>query len=168
LTRTDITAKWVVYSLLFIAAAIVQQLVLDNIKISGEVPFLLPVIVALVAAREGSVPGTIFAIVFGMVCEFGGYVPIGGIYVISFTVAALIVSLIARFWVSGGVFGGVVYAGIAFIVVDAFLGGYMMIFHSASFYAVASVGAREMFASIFAVFPLYPLVYLIHTKFTRS
>lgn len=168
MTRADVTAKWVVYSLFFIAAAIVQQLVLDNVKILGETPFLLPVIVALVAAREGSVPGTIFAVAFGMVCEFSGYVPIGGIYVMSFTIAALIVSLIAKFWVSGSVLGGAVYSAIAFGVVDLFFGGYMMAFHGASFSAVASTAWRELLASILAVFPAYPLVYLIHSRFTRA
>ena len=158
MTRSDTTAKWVVYSLLFLAAAAVQQLVLDNITVFGLSPFLLPAIVALVAAREGSVPGTIFAVIFG--------VPIGGIYVISFFFAALIVSLIAKFWVSGSMLGGFVYAAIAFAVVDVFFGGYMIAFHGATVPVVAWTGLREMGASILAVLPLYPLVYLIHRKFT--
>lgn len=168
MARSDLTRKWLAYAVCLLFVAVFQQFVLDRLQFFGVVPFISPIIIALIAAYEGSTEGTIFSIIYAAVCEFAGYVAPPGIYVISFFAAALLVSIIARYWVARNVFGAIVYSFISFVIIDFFRLAYFMLMQGVSFANLGDIALREIGVSIVFAIPLYFLIEKLHNKYTRD
>lgn len=164
-TVKALITKWGLYSGLTLSLLLVQNLVLDGLHLFGVVPFLAPMIVAVVAALEGSTQGTIFGISFGFLCDLlgGGLFP--GVYTLSFFCIALCVSLLASVRVMPNLPGSLVYAAVAFVLLDAIQGAFLMLLQRADVVSVLSLGGRELLVSILFVLPVFWLFRYLHTLF---
>ncbi len=67
--------KWVLYSVLFLAALVLQDSVLSRFRIFGGMIDLAPVVMILVAMIQGADSGSVFVLVTSMVYVFAGTGP---------------------------------------------------------------------------------------------
>lgn len=88
--------KWIVYSLAVLLLILLQLFVLNRISILGVIPFLAPMVTGTVASLEGSRASPIFALVFGLLCDLTIAGSADGFYTLTFTLAALVASLLAE------------------------------------------------------------------------
>lgn len=155
LTKKMLFTKWTFYSLALLLFIFLQQAVLDQICLLGVVPFLMPMLVAMVAALEGPTGGTIFGIAVGFLCDNAGGGVFPGVYTLSFFCIALCVAIISKYWVMRNVFGSLIYALIAFAVIDAIQFLFLFAVHHANAMAVLELAGREIAVSILFVIPIF-------------
>ena len=150
LTKKKLLTKWGIYALVMVLLFAAQQLFLDPIVLSpmGASPFLAPMLVAVVAALEGPTEGTLFGTAAGILCDLSGHGVFSGVYTFSFFCIALLVAIIAKYWVMRNVFGSIVYALIAFAVIDLIQILYLTALHGAALSAALPLAGREIAVSI--------------------
>lgn len=164
-TAKALLTKWGLYTAATAVFLLLQNLVLDSLQLMGVVPFLAPLIVAVVAAWEGSTQGTIFGIAFGFVCDLLGGSVFPGAYTLSFFCIALCVSLLAASVVMPNIFGSFLYALIAFLLLDLIQGLYLLLFCHAAPLPILSLAGRELLVSILFVIPVFLLFRYLHHLF---
>ena len=96
LPKSYLVFKWVVYSLATFFLLTLQALVLNQIRIWDLVPFLYPMLPAVLSMYEGPRRGAIFALVLGVICGLLVPSPFQGFFAIVFTVTALLSSWVAE------------------------------------------------------------------------
>jgi rod shape-determining protein MreD len=112
--------KWTVYALVTALFLALQSMVLCHIQVWGLMPFLYPVLPAVVASYEGLRRGPTFALCLGVVCDLLYWGPFSGFYTMSFTLLALIAALIAENAISPGFLCSLVVSAAALAVTGAF------------------------------------------------
>ena len=144
LTKKTLLTKWGLYALAMVLLFAAQQLFLDPIALSplGASPFLAPMLVAVVAALEGPTEGTLFGTAAGILCDLSGGGVFSGVYTFSFFCVALFVAIIAKYWVMRNVFGSIVYALIAFVVIDLIQILYLIALRGAALSAALPLAGR--------------------------
>ena len=166
LTKKALMTKWGLYSLALLAFILLQQLVLDALPSPmGAAPFLLPMVVAVVAALEGPTGGTIFGIAVGILSDLAGSGVFSGIYTFSFFCIALCIALISKSWVMRNVFGSLIYALLAFCVIDLIQILFLLAFRGADLTVALSLAGREIVMSILFVIPIFFLYSYLHRLF---
>ena len=166
LTKKALMTKWGLYALAFVLFALIQQLFLDPLQpLFGAAPFLAPMVVAVVAALEGPTGGTIFGVAAGAVSDLAGGGVFSGVYTFSFFCIALCVALISKSWVMRNVFGSLIYAALAFCVIDAVQALFLLAFHGAHLSVVLTMAGRELAVSILFVIPIFFLYSYLHHLF---
>ena len=167
LTKKTLLTKWGLYALALVLLFAAQQLFLDPIALSplGASPFLAPMLVAVVAALEGPTECTLFGTAAGILCDLSGGGVFSGVYTFSFFCIALFVAIIAKYWVMRNVFGSIVYALIAFVVIDLIQILYLIALRGAALSAALPLAGREIAASIVFVIPIFFLYNALHKRF---
>ena len=155
LTKKMLFTKWTFYSLALLLFLFLQQAVLDQIRLLGVMPFLLPMLIAVVAALEGPTGGTIFGIAVGFLCDNAGAGVFPGVYTLSCFCIALCVAIISKYWVMRNVFGSLIYALIAFAVIDLIQFLFLFLFHHADLRVFWELAGREIAVSILFVIPIF-------------
>ncbi len=164
-TKKALITKWVLYSAALILFILLQQVLNALPAVWGVSPFLMPIIVALVAALEGPVPGTIFGICIGFFCDLIGGGIFSGIYTISFFCIALAISIISKDWVMHNIFGSLIYALISFFILDVFQTLFLLLFKGAELMVILSLAGREIAISILFTIPVFFLYNYLHRLF---
>ena len=155
LTRKSLITKWILYAFVLVLFSALQQLVLDQIRLLGVVPFLLPMVVAIVAAVEGPTGGAVFGLAVGVLADLTGSGVFPGVYTLGFACAALAVAVISKYWVMRSLFGAVIYALLSFAALDALQFLYLFFVQGARPEVVASLAGREAAISLVFVIPIY-------------
>ncbi len=164
-TKKALMTKWGLYGAALLLFILLQQLVLDEVSLWGVMPFLMPMVVAVAAALEGAVPGTVFGIFVGVLCDLSGHGVFSGVYTISFFLIALIVAILAKYWVTRSLFGSLIWALIAFAVIDAVQILYLAVFFRADGLIALQLACREAIVSLLFVIPIFLLFNFIHRLF---
>lgn len=114
--RQFIIVKWCLYSGLTLLFCLVQTCVLGYLQVGGVVPFLYPGLAAMVASYEGSSGGPLFAVGLGALCDLGVPTPFPGFYTLTFTLAAVLIGLVAEVLLTPGLLRSLAASAIAFLV----------------------------------------------------
>ncbi len=69
LARNETIFKWTLYAAATALCLLVQGALLQRLSVWGVIPFLYPLLAVVPAAYEGPVPGTVFALAVGVVCD---------------------------------------------------------------------------------------------------
>ena len=154
-TQKALLTKWGLYSAAVLLFLVLQQFLSGLSPLIGIVPFLIPIIVAVVSALEGPIAGTIFGTVIGFLCDLYGGGVVSGIYTISFFVIALVISLISRYYVMHNVFGSLIYALIAFLILDSIQALAALLWKGAALSALVPLIGGEIAASILFTIPIF-------------
>lgn len=93
LTQTT-ALKWTFYALAAAALFFLRRLLLGSMTFFGVIPFLPPVILAVMASFELPRSAVIASIVFGALCDLVLPAPFACLYTIAFTLAALLISTV--------------------------------------------------------------------------
>lgn len=164
-TKKALLTKWGLYSAALLVLLLVQQGLHALPPVFGVLPFLTPMIVAVVAALEGPISGTIFGIAVGFCCDLGSTGVFSGVYTLGFFAVALGISIISKYWVRRSVFGSLIWAALAFLILDIVQGGFVLLFKGAGILPVLSLCAREGSVSILFVIPIFLLYHFLHRLF---
>ena len=111
--------KWVVYAIATLLLCALQSVVLNHIRVLGLTPFLYPVLPALVAMFEGSRPGAVFALVFGLYCDLLVPEPFPGFFALIFPVAAIAAAWVAERLTSRGFLCALIVSSMGLLLTGA-------------------------------------------------
>lgn len=167
LTKKKLLTKWGIYALVMVLLFAAQQLFLDPIVLS---PMGASALFSAYAGGRGGCPGradegTLFGTAAGILCDLSGHGVFSGVYTFSFFCIALLVAIIAKYWVMRNVFGSIVYALIAFAVIDLIQILYLTALHGAALSAALPLAGREIAVSIVFVIPIFFLYNALHKRF---
>lgn len=166
LTRQDIIIKWTTISVAALLLELLFGFLLGDAVIFGVHLFLPPLIVGIVASLEDTHAGAFFALACGVLCDLAlpGVFPC--LYTISFTLAALACSFLAKNVVQPGPLCSLIVSALTFLFVDVFIMAALGLTDRAPFALMASVALREMLLSCVLVLACHPVLTLLHRKFT--
>lgn len=111
--------KWVVYVIATLLLCALQSVVLNHVRVLGLTPFLYPVLPALVAMFEGSRPGTVFALIFGLYCDLLVPEPFPGFFALIFPVAAIAAAWVAERLTSRGFLCAMIVSSLGLLLTGA-------------------------------------------------
>ncbi len=162
--RTEILKKWLAYAGAALAAAVVQGLVLQRLRVFGVMPFVYPLLAALIAMLEGSVAGTAYCVAFGAVCDLTMYGPLPCFYTLAFPLAGLCAGLISENWLPAGLPCSFVVSALSFVITDGFRMLLLALTGKAAWAAAFQLSCRELAAALFLVPFCYLFLRAVHRR----
>ena len=102
LARNEVIFKWSLYAAATALCFLLQGALFQRVTVWGVIPFVYPLLAAIPAAYEGPVPGTVFALAVGVVCDLILPGPLPCFYTLVFPVAGLCAALLAQNWLPAG------------------------------------------------------------------
>ena len=117
LTQTT-ALKWTFYALAAAALFFLRRLLLGSMTFFGIIPFLPPVILAVMASFELPRSAVIAGIVFGALCDLVLPAPFACLYTIAFTLAALLISTVVSNLLQQGFARALLSTVLTFLLVD--------------------------------------------------
>ena len=117
LTQTT-ALKWTFYALAAAALFFLRRLLLGSMTFFGVIPFLPPVILAVMASFELPRSAVIAGIVFGALCDLVLPAPFACLYTIAFTLAALLISTVVSNLLQQGFARALLSTVLTFLLVD--------------------------------------------------
>lgn len=154
LARNETIFKWMLYALATALCFLFQGFVLQRITIWGVIPFVYPLLVAVLATYEGPVPGTVFALAVGVVCDLLLPGPIPCFYTLSFPPAALCAALISQSLLPAGFLCSLAASAAAFAFTGVFHCVLLWTRGKTAWTAGLGVCAREFLVSAVLVIPV--------------
>lgn len=118
--RNDTIFKWTLYGAATALCFLVQAFLLQRISLWGVIPFLYPVLAAVVATYEGPVSGAIYGLVLGVFCDLLLAGPLACFYTLIFPLVGLCAALLALGLLSSGVLCSLAASVLAFLLTDGF------------------------------------------------
>ena len=166
LTRQDIIIKWTTISVVTLLLELLFGFLLGDVTIFGVHLFLPPLIVGIVASLEDTHAGALFALACGVLCDLAlpGVFPC--LYTISFTLAALACSFLAKNVVQPGPLCSLIVSALTFLYADALTMLSLALTDRAPFALMASVALREAALSCVLVPLCHVALTRLHRKFT--
>lgn len=165
-TTRDLRIKWTVYALAIALLLFLHTLTTAHVRVQGVVPFLPPLLLAVVASMEERLESAVFALVFGVLCDLALTAPVPWLYTVSFIAAALLVSLIARSVVQPGFLCSLVSSAVAFALIDLILAAVLLLAGRSSLAAILDRALRELLLSLPLLAVCHPLLAFLHRRFT--
>ena len=96
LARNETIFKWTLYALASFLCLFVQGAVLQRLEIFGVIPFLYPLVAAVPATFEDSVPATVFSLCVGIFCDLLLPAPLPCFYTLVFPLVGLCAALLSQ------------------------------------------------------------------------
>ena len=118
--RSELILRWSVYGAAGLLVCLVQGLILQRLDLWGVMPFLYPALAAMVAVWEGAVPcGAVYALCLGAACDLALPGGIPCFYTIAFPLAAMLVGLLTRGWLSSNLLSALAASALSPLLGDA-------------------------------------------------
>ena len=119
-SRSERLFKWALYTAATALCFLVQGGLVQRITLWGVIPFLYPVMVAVAASYEGPVPGTVYGLAMGIVCDLllPGILPC--FYTLIFPLAGLCAALVSQSLLPAGWICSLAASALAFFLTDGF------------------------------------------------
>lgn len=158
--------KWSCYVGCCLLLSFFKHLFLGSVTLWGAIPFLPPVLLAVVASLEEMRPAVVFGMLYGALCDLTIPAPYPCLYTLSFTLSALLVAALARSLLQPGFPRALLMTALTFLLVDC--GNACAIALESSsvrLFAFFSLYCREMLVSCLLLLPVYPLLRAIHRFF---
>ena len=138
LARNETIFKWALYAGATAVFFLLQGAVLQRITLWGVIPFVFPILVAVLGMYEGPLPASVYALTVGVLCDL---------------------------LLPAGFLCGVVTSVLSFLLTDAFHCVVLWAGGKAAWAAGAQVFLREVCVSILLV---VPVVLLFSAVFRRT
>ena len=154
LARNETIFKWTLYAAATALCFLLQSFVLQRFTVWGVIPFIYPVVVAVLAMLEGPFPGTVFAIAVGVACDalLPGVFPC--LYTLIFPLAGLCSALISQSWLPAGYLCSLAGSTISFLMMGFTQCLLLAIRGKRAWAAGLSVCFRELLVSAVLVIPV--------------
>lgn len=154
IARNETIFKWLLYAAATALCLFVQGGLLQRLEFWGVIPFVYPLLAAIPATFEGPLPGTIFSLSVGVVCDLLLPGPIPCLYTLVFPLAGLCSGLLSQSWLPAGFFCSLVSAVIAFALTDGFHCLLLWMLGKPAWQAGALLSLREFCVTAPFVIPL--------------
>ena len=120
LARNETIFKWALYAAATLLCFLAQAFLFQRLTIWGVIPFVYPVAAAGPATYEGPVPGTIFALAVGVVCDLLLPEALPCFYTLVFPLVGLCAALISQSWLPAGFLCSLAVSALGFLCTGAF------------------------------------------------
>ena len=163
LGRTELLFKWLLYAAGVMICWILHGLALQFLDIFGVMPFIFPMLAAVIAMYEGPFSGSICALALGIACDLTIAAPIPCFYTLIFPIIGMLAGLISKNWIPMSFGCALLLSLMAFLLTDGFhclllaLNGSQ---HAMS--AAFSLTGRETGVSLPFLIPVYFVFRRIH------
>ena len=108
LARNETIFKWALYAGATAVFFLLQGAVLQRITLWGVIPFVFPILVAVLGMYEGPLPASVYALTVGVLCDLLLPASIPCFYTLIFPAAGLCAALISQSLLPAGFLCGVV------------------------------------------------------------
>ena len=154
IARNETIFKWALYAAATALCRLIQGGLLQRLEFWGVIPFLYPLLAAIPATFEGPLPGTIFSLCVGVVCDLLLPGPIPCLFTLIFPLIGLCAGLLSQSWLPAGFLCSLVSAAAAFLLTDSFRCLILWMQGKAAWQAGALVMVREFCAAVPFLVPL--------------
>ena len=162
---TQTTAlKWTFYALATLLLCFFKRVLLGSVTVWGVLPFLPPVLLAVVASFEQPKAAVLSGLVFGALCDLVLPASFPCLYTLAFTLAALFTSTVMSSLLQQGFARALVSSVLTFAVADLFQ-SLAMLTRGAALPAMLYLFARETLVSCALLLPSYPVLHAIRRIF---
>lgn len=155
LGRTELLFKWTLYASGILVCWLLHGFLLQYLTIFGVMPFLFPMLAAVIAMYEGPFSGSICGIVLGVVCDLVIAAPIPCFYTLIFPVISMMAGLISKNWLPMSFFCAFLLSVMAFLLTDSFHCLFLLMSGSGIPAAALWLSVREGCASLPFLIPVY-------------
>lgn len=163
LTQTT-ALKWTFYALAAAALFFLRRLLLGSMTFFGVIPFLPPVILAVMASFELPRSSVIAGIVFGALCDLVLPSSFPCLYTLAFTLASLLTATVMSSLLQKGLARAFFSSVLTFAIVDLFKILFLLP-RGAAVPAMLFLFLRETIISCVLLLPSYPLLRAVHRFF---
>ena len=162
--RQTTALKWTFYALATLLLCFFKRVLLGSVTVWGVLPFLPPVLLAVVASFEQPKAAVLSGIVFGALCDLVLPASFPCLYTLAFTLAALFTSTVMSSLLQQGFARALVWSVLTFAVADLFQ-SLAMLTRGAALPAMLYLFARETLVSCALLLPSYPVLHAIRRIF---
>ena len=162
--RQTTALKWTFYALATLLLCFFKRVLLGSVPVWGVLPFLPPVLLAVVASFEQPKAAVLSGIVFGALCDLVLPASFPCLYTLAFTLAALLTSTVMSSLLQQGFARALVSSVLTFAVADLFQ-SLAMLTRGAALPAMLYLFARETLVSCALLLPSYPVLHAIRRIF---
>lgn len=164
LARNESIFKWSLYAGAAMVLLILQGSLLQRITVWGVIPFLYPVVAAVLGNYESPVSSTIFGLSLGVVCDLllPGTIPC--LYTLVFPLAGLAGSLIAKGLLRAGFLCALASSAAAFLLTDFFQCLLLWAMGKPAWGAGLGVMVREFLVTAPFLLLMVPLFAAVHRR----
>ncbi|MEG1593686.1 MAG: hypothetical protein RR350_04685 [Oscillibacter sp.] len=166
--RNETIFKWTLYGAATLLCLMVQGFFLQRISLWGTMPFLYPVLAAVVATYERPLSGTIYGLVLGFTCDLLLAGPIPCFYTLVFPLVSLCAAGLAQGLLSTGLLCSLAASVSAFVLTDGFHCFLLWVQGSSAWQAGFSMLGREVAVSAAFVVPVSLLFRAVHRRTERD
>jgi len=164
LARNETIFKWALYAAATALCFFVQGFLLQRITLWGVIPFVYPIVAAVVATREGPFRGTVFALALGIVCDLLLPEVIPCFYTIIFPLIGLFAGLISQSWLPAGFLCSLITSTLGFFMTGVFHCLLLWIREKTAWRAGLSVSLRELIISAVLTVPVTILFSAVYRR----
>ena len=164
---TQTTAlKWTFYALAALLLCFFKRVLLGSVSVWGVLPFLPPVLLAVMASFEQPKAAVLSGIVFGALCDLVLQASLPCLYTLAFTAAALLISTLVSNLLQQGFARALLATVLAFLVTDL-LQALALLPRSgmSALLPMLHLFAKETALSCLLLLPSYPLLRAVHRLF---
>ena len=164
---TQTTAlKWTFYALAALLLCFFKRVLLGSVSVWGVLPFLPPVLLAVMASFEQPKAAVLSGIVFGALCDLVLPASLPCLYTLAFTAAALLISTLLSNLLQQGFARALLATVLAFLVIDL-LQALALLPRSdmSALLPMLHLFAKETALSCLLLLPSYPLLRAVHRLF---
>ena len=164
LARNETIFKWALYAAAAALCFFVQAFVLQRFTVWGVIPFVFPALAAIPATYEGPVPGTVFALAVGVVCDLLLPEPLPCFYTLVFPLVGLCAGLISLSWLPAGFLCSLAATALGFVFPGVFHCLLLWAREKAAWGDGAFVCFRELVVSLLLAIPVTMLFSAVHRR----
>ena len=164
LARNETIFKWALYAGATAVFFLLQGAVLQRITLWGVIPFVFPILVAVLGMYEGPLPASVYALTVGVLCDLLLPASIPCFYTLIFPLVGLCGGLIAKGLLSAGFICSLVSSAVAFLLTDSFHCLLLWANQSAAWEAGAWTMVREFCVTAVLVIPVTLLFQAVFRK----
>ena len=164
LARNETIFKWALYAAATLLCFLAQAFLFQRLTIWGVIPFVYPVVAAVPATYEGPVPGTIFALAVGVVCDLLLPEALPCFYTLAFPFVGLCAALISQSWLPAGFLCSLAVSALGFLCTGAFHCLLLWVRDKAAWGSGAFVCLREMVVSLPLAIPVTLLFLTVYRR----
>ena len=165
LARSATIFKWALYAGATLVFFLLQGAVLQRITVWGVIPFVFPLLAAVLGTYEPPLPASVYGLMLGAACDLLLPGPLPCFYTLVFPAAALGAALISQSLLPAGFLCAAAGSLLAFLLTDFFHCLLLWLRGQAAWSAGAWVFLRELCVSL----PLLiPVVLLFSAVFRRT
>ena len=165
LARNETIFKWALYAGATAVFFLLQGGVLQRISLWGVIPFVFPILVAVVGMYEGPLPGSVYGLTVGVLCDLllPAFIPC--FYTLVFPAVGLCAALVSQNLLPAGFLCAAVTSIIAIFLTDLFHCFLLWARGQNAWAAGARLFAQEVGVSILLIIPV---VLLFSAVFRRT